>query len=388
VTTVWQDHVARLPLAALLLAMACPAAFAGEGVAVPAPGTQVEITVVGRASEFRWARSLVGASSPAMASARWTRVERFEVREIFEIVGAARENLLACWLDLSDPRRGRLYFVAPSGQRFLLRDVELSGHQTEVDRASLAEVLELSVGALLENERTGLTRSEAETLLADRAAAAAARSKPLGKPEPAPMLASSAVTAPASPSTLLLGLGALFAEQVLSADFPLGQRVGIEVLAGRYRGSAWLAGFVAGEYQFPVTTKNAEIGLRLQALSPHAGLEAGHLRPRPGEDAHFWLASLFGRLGVGVDFARVSPQPGTQAVPITLAAAHGSSSLVVRGTLGSSWALGRRIAMDVRLFADIVPTAVHYNVSVGGDVRGAFSPWRVRPGLVLALCLR
>jgi hypothetical protein len=43
--------------------------------------------------------------------------------------------------------------------------------------------------------------------------------------------------------------------------------------------------------------------------------------------------------------------------------------------------------MDVHFFADVPPTAVHYDVSVGGDVRTAFSTWHVRPGPVLVLSL-
>ena len=130
---------------------------------------KVEITVVGKPGEFRWVRTLVGVNRPGLATASWSHTERFDARELFAT--PARDGVLACWLDLSDPKRGRFYFVAPSGQRFLLRDVALSGRETEVDRASLAEVLELSVAALLENERMGLTRAETENLLADRQAA-------------------------------------------------------------------------------------------------------------------------------------------------------------------------------------------------------------------------
>jgi len=388
VTIVSRGRVAYLPLAAFLLATAGPRVFAEERPPVSAtPATQVEITVVGGASEFRWARSLVGAGSPGMASARWMRTEHFDVSDIFDVAAITRAHVLACWLDFSEPKRGRLYFVAPSGQHFLLREVELSGRQTEVDRASLAEVLELSVAALMENERSGLTRSEAETLLADRTSAETARRRTAAKPESSPAVASAASRAPPE-SRSLLGLGVLFAAQVLSADLPLGQRVGIMVPAGRYLGSAWVSGFVSGEYQFAITTENSDIGMRLQTLAPLLGVEAGHLRPRPAEGAQFWWCSAFVRLGAGVDFDHVSPRLGTQSTAATLAPGHWSSTLVVRVSVGTSWALGRRLALDVRAFADIAPTSVHYDVSVNDEVLTAFSPWRVRPGLALAVVFR
>jgi hypothetical protein len=64
----------------VLLFAPAPRVFAEESPPVAAaPATQVEITVVGRASEFRFARSLVGAGSPGMASARCMRTERYDV---------------------------------------------------------------------------------------------------------------------------------------------------------------------------------------------------------------------------------------------------------------------------------------------------------------------
>jgi hypothetical protein len=83
-----------------------PDGVAEEGAAVePPPATKVEITVVGKPGDFRWARSLVGPNSPGMAAARWTRTERFDVHELFETVAVARANLLACRLDLGPPGR-------------------------------------------------------------------------------------------------------------------------------------------------------------------------------------------------------------------------------------------------------------------------------------------
>jgi len=233
-----------------------------------------------------------------------------------------------------------------------------------------------------------LTRSETETLLAERGAAETASAASM--PARATIASASRVTAPrpVPESSSLAGLSASYAAQVLSSDFPIAQRVGVDALLGRYRGAGWLAGFAAGEYQFPLTARTTDIGMQLQTISACAGVEAGHLRGWPTKPERFAWRSLFARLGAGVDFDRVSGQPGTRAVAATLSPAHWSSAVFLRAAAGTSFWLGRRVTLDVRLFADLLPTAVHYDVSVAGDVQSALSPWRVRPGLAIGLALR
>ncbi|MBN2576236.1 MAG: hypothetical protein JXP73_16870 [Deltaproteobacteria bacterium] len=316
--------------------MVCAGAAADELADKTASGARVEIAVVGTAEDFRWARALSGAGSPALAAARWSLVERFVAGEIF--AATSRGDTLACWLDLSDAKRARLYFAAPSGRRFLLRDVALAGRGSEVDRAALAEVLDLSVAALLENERLGLTRGEAETLLAERQAA----SELPPKPGPAPALASARGTvqaAAAGTGQILWGLGALFAEQVLSPEFPLARRIAVEALLGFGHEAGWLAGFAAGEYQLPVEARGSDIGVKLQVLTAFAGLEAGYSRGRVEEGVRLGWRSLFGRLGAGVDFSRVLPLLGTRAVAVNLAPAHWSSAA------RAAWRTGRFLGL-------------------------------------------
>ena len=75
------------------------------------------------------------------------------------------------WVDVTSRHARAPVFRDRSGNRgdrFLVRDVDLSGRFDEVDRAALAEVLESSIGALVANERAGLTRAEAEAVLARR----------------------------------------------------------------------------------------------------------------------------------------------------------------------------------------------------------------------------
>jgi hypothetical protein len=370
---------------ALLCQVVSVAALADEGpAAAPVAAIRVEVTVVGTVDDFRWARSLIGSGSPALVSSRWTRAERFDSSDLFADVAPG----LACWLDLTDARRARLYFAAPAGQRFVLRDVALSGAHSEVDRAALAEVIALSVAALLENERAGLSRGEAETVLAERKQAESTHGEPARELAPPPARpAPDAGAKSTAAGRTRFGFAALFSDQVLSTGLPLAQSGSVEAIVGHLGEATWLAGYLAGEYQFPITARNADIGVRLQTVAAQVGVEAGHRRQRPDEATRFWWRSWFVRLGAGVDFTYVSPQPGT--VPASLMPAHWSSALVGRGALGTSWALGAWLALDVRLFADVLPTAVHYDVNVDGEARRrAFVPWRIRPGIALGVALR
>ena len=150
-------RAAAIVLTAWLLATSGLVAYAEEDDSNPAArAVRVRITVIGSLDEFRWARTLVGSRGLGSLPAQWSRTERFDPGELLDASRASREHSLDCWLDLSEGPRARLCFAAPSGERFLLRDVALSGRMNDVDCESLAEVLDLSVAALLENERAGL----------------------------------------------------------------------------------------------------------------------------------------------------------------------------------------------------------------------------------------
>src|SRR5207302_1092703 len=122
---------------------------------------------------------LVRPKPGAAESIRWRRLESFRAPQILDAApdGGARAAT-RCWIDLGNGRRAHLYFVGRSGARFLIRDVDLSGRFDELDLTSLAEVIDLSLAAVLENDRAGISRAEAERLLAPAPPAAAAREPP------------------------------------------------------------------------------------------------------------------------------------------------------------------------------------------------------------------
>jgi hypothetical protein len=376
----------RLPLAWVVLLLVAPARVSAQpapgGAAAGAaaeptragatPSETTEISVAGSPASLDWVRALfrfTGGAPP-----RWSRIDRFEARDVLGADGGARPAV-RCWIDLTDARRARIYFAARSGQRFLIRDLELSGAFDELDRATLAEVLELSLSALLEDEQAGLTRAETETLLARRTAAVGADvgaapavgpSSPSPSPTPAPV--------PSGP-----GVGVFYAVQGFSGQLPIVQGPGVS-LSSRFwggerhrpRAAAWLR----VQVQLPQSDRESAIGLRLQAVAPRAGIQMQ--LPR-GLDA---------RLGVGVDLSHLTPLPGAAAGAITLTAPRWSESLLLTAALGTTVAVTRRLELEALVFADYLPSPVDYAVSVNGTTTIVVSPFHLRPGVALAVTLR
>src|SRR6185295_16314451 len=130
------------------------------------PAPAVDVTVVGTADDLERVRAL--APRLGTGGARWLRVDRLDPADVLRARRDGDAAAVRAWVDITVATRARLYFATRSGERFLVRDLELSGRFDEVDRAALTEVLESSIGALIADERAGLTRAEAEAVIARR----------------------------------------------------------------------------------------------------------------------------------------------------------------------------------------------------------------------------
>jgi hypothetical protein len=181
----------------------------------------------------------------------------------------------------------------PTFDRFLVRDVDLSARFDEVDRAALAEVLESSIGALVANERAGLTRAEAEAVLARREPPAAPPAIASRQPQPPP---------PALESPSRWAIGFFYAAQTASDD-TLDHGPGVTISFAGWRKFASVheqgrgpALFASAQYRLPVHESTERIGVALDTVAARAGVECGPLlwsrlrarlgrrrRYRPGE---------------------------------------------------------------------------------------------------------
>ncbi len=336
------------------------------------PAPAVDVTVVGTADDLERVRALVPRLSAG--GARWQRVDGLDPADVLRDRRDGETAAVRAWVDVTRATRARLTFAVRTGDRFLVRDVDLSGRFDEVDRAALAEVLESSIGALIANERAGLTRAEAEAVLAGRAA-----------PAPPPVVTATppppAAPPPAAPPPPRWALGFFYAAQALGDGAALdhGPGLALAVAATEKFANVHDAGrgpvvFASAQYRLPVREGAPRIGVSLYTVAARAGVECGPL----------WWSRLRVRLGGGADFVHVSPESSDPAALVT--PARWSTSFVATAALRANiLRQPRRFWFSALLFADVLPTAVRYDVASDGASTPVFSPWRVRPGLNLEL---
>jgi hypothetical protein len=358
----------------LALGSAALAQPAADGAAPgPSDGRAVAVTVVGGPDDLDRVRALLDRRLAARGPVTWSRAAALEPADV---LGAPPGGPLRCWIDLRDRRRARLTFAARSRERFLVRDVELSGNFDELDRAALAEVVELSIEALQEDDRAGLPRGEAEALLARRA-------------PPSPTTAT--VTAPArsplvdAPALVREGrrfvFGGFYAAQAQTAGTPIAHGPGVsaavstELDRDRYGlgGRMFVAAWLTGQLRLPEDVRGTDVAVRIATVAARAGVDAGR-------------RDLRLRVGAGLDIVHVASAPLDPA--ITVGPDHWSSSLVL--TAAVRFVVYRGIALRLwgSVFADVLPTAVDYGVDAAGRFAPVFSPWRARPGLALDITFR
>ena len=128
-----------------------------------------------------------------------------------------------------------------------------------------------------------------------------------------------------------------------------------------------MAVWLSSQYRFPTGVRGAEAGVSIDTIAARAGVE---LRWR----------LLAARLGAGADFVHVTPQHGTLDASATLAPPHWTTGLVVTAAIGAATTVGSGTRIAVNLFADLAPTAVHYNLQIDGRASPVFSPSRASPG--------
>lgn len=337
------------------------------------PAATTEISVIGTEADLVWVRALIRPGPADGRLLRWRRIDHFDPRDVLRANGEAHDGI-GCWIDLTDAKRPRIYFAARSGERFLIRDLGLSGAFDELDRATLAEVLDLSLLALHEDDRAGLSRAETEDLLARRTAPTA---KPLLAPPGAPVVAPPA--APVVVPSPALRLGTFYAGQGFSTELPIVQGPGL-ILSwafwGGERSRRLLAAWLSVQYQLPADDQGAEVGLRLQTVAPRAGIQ---VRLSRGLDA---------RLGLGADLSHLTPLAGTANATATLTPPRWSNSLLVTAAVGATVPVTKRIEIEALVFADFLPAAVDYNLAVGAETTTVVSSFRLRPGIALEFTVR
>jgi hypothetical protein len=129
-----------------------------------AKGFFIEVNVVAEPARFDEVRSAIGGETLLGGKVRWTRLERLSAADLLK-ANLTPELRVRCFVDLSRPDRATLYFTDRSSRRFLYRELPIANDLDALERETLAQMMEFSISALLDESTAALSRDEAVALL-------------------------------------------------------------------------------------------------------------------------------------------------------------------------------------------------------------------------------
>ena len=277
-----------------------------------------------------------------------------------------------------------LYFRAPDGQRFLLRNVLLRGGFDDVGRELVGQVVETAV-ASLQHAGDSLTREQAQLALAKEAPATApANPAEIASTVRVPARAPAKVAQPRSPqharANALEGWLALrYGAVAFGARLGIAHGPGLELGLGLKR-NYLLRGRMTFERDFPQSLGTSLVAAELSRTRWRLAADAG----LPLTSRHFLLVSL----GVGQDRLHVVPSTpaGSDVAP---ARDFLDQAPVALAELRYEAAFGPFRVAAV-LGADFSLVETHYDVAHATERESVVKPWLVRPsaGVALAFCPR
>jgi len=331
--------------------------------------------VVGSEADVEAVRSTTSDNAFDGATVRWSRATSLEMDNVFERRAEPSDLGVRVWIDLSDGRKASFYFADRAGEHFLVRSMALPDALTPLALEAIGQVLELSVRALLEDARVGMSRAEIDELLAHETRAPE-------KQSPAPPEAAEAPeAATAAPDRSSLGAEAFYGARLFSSE--------VSLVHGPGLGLAWItesaerrtAFWVKGQYDLPQELVTPEVSVEWTTVRVEGGL---------GLDINFAASSFFagGRLGAGAEFTSFSPRAGSANEALELAPSSVSTVPVVSLALEAGLPLGDRLAASARLFASVYPIRVHFDLAEADGQKEVLVPYWVRPGIELCLELR
>jgi hypothetical protein len=351
------------------LALACWAATAGDPSAADSLPNHLSLRIAAQPSVI----AAVGARLAPRLAALGVALDLAPVAEvnIERVLEVPPDNspdapLARAWLNAGDIDSAILLLIPRRADRVLMRKVPLTLGVDEAGLAQITFIIERSVASLLASEPIGVPHAEARAALD---AALPAR------------VSDEAAQAHVRQTALQVGVfGGLAA---WSSDAHLAPRMGLDlwfdwITDGRLLG---VAASAAADPAFHSTDANGDLMVR--AISVHGWLTAGR---------------QLGRLGVG----RVAFGPALLVTHVAPTLARFSPTDVVAGAartdvdpvigFAARWDLpleravgGGALTAFLAATVDFVPLRAQYSELVDGAKRELFSPWPVRPGLVLGV---
>jgi hypothetical protein len=297
------------------------------------------------------------------------RAERFHSDELF---GTEQGSVIRVFVVLGAENQARLSFRDPSGERYLLRKVRLTGGLDAVGRELLGQVVESSVLALLRTTE-GLSRKEVAVEL-ERDEAAGVRRTP-GPPNTSPLPAKPLpAELPPSPWEYRFGLRylATWSGPELGASHGPGL-----VLGARWRGDASIGLELGADRRFTQTLSTRELEASIERTTFHAVFEGG-LALSPSQRG-------FVALGAALDLLRT--EPSSRSAGVAAAEPKNDLAPALRAELGYEIGAGHLLMrLAVLLEASLVKT--RYELVHEGRRELLAAPAPLRPGGAVTIAVK
>ena len=358
----------------------CLAGSLGGRVAHAAPVADaagpsvVQIVVTGEAQTTSALEQLVRelvAELPVQLE--WSGSRAIDPRQVLARHTDERRVLVRAWVDLSDAKRAKIYVANGESERFIVRFVPEPNGYDAVAREALGQIVESSIAAFVAHDDAGISREDAVQKVADEDPASVGVVAP-PPPEPRPPPRPQPLRAAPSPR---LDLGLVYQGALLDSSKTL-EHGGALILGASFASAAGGPDFVLHAsvgYRAKARFDDEKIGLRLSAETARlaAGLEGDATR-------RIALGALFGG---GLDVVSVEPVARSAATRAHASARNVEPFLLLVGTAKLRLTSGLALLLALGTEVDLSHPA--YGVEGASGLNPVFTPWLVRPTVVLGL---
>ncbi len=351
----------RLTLVALALLLAAGASASAQPASTGHAST-VRIVVTGAAGTTQALGQLVAELVADLPIAlEWTVSASIDPRHVLRARPGDSKTAVRAWVDLSDPKRARIYVANEDSERFIVRFVPEPNGYDAVAREALGQILASSIAAFVAHEDAGISREDALREVAREVPPAPPESRPA--PEPAPPK-----RVPPRGQ-----LGVAYRSSVIGGG-PVQHGAAIVTGVAFGRDTRFASRALVG-YRAPARSDVDDIGV---------SLSGGELRLAAGVEtdtsARLTLGAL---LGGGLDLVLVEPIGVTPSTQAHAASRDFEPMLIGLGTVEVHFGAGLSGWLGVGCDVDLAHP--RYTVEDSGGTTPVWTPWVVRPTLILGV---
>lgn len=328
---------------------------------------RIEIHVVGSRATSEALERLLGTEVRGRARIVWSSLSTFDRQQILARLPAGGARI-HCWIDLTEHGLAHLYFVAPTLDRFMMRDLAIE-QLGSFEFESLAQIIETSLDALLTDEQAGISRQQAQSIL----------NPPTSAPQVPKAKGRQAVVRSSDLPRVRFAVAGHYEATRYSSATKLQHGPGISLGIERLSASALQTIALSSSFHLPRRVRNETASMSLGYAS--LSLELAQLWALGAARQHHLGPS------VGLGIAEVQATPFAGELPGSYALLPRARTLEYHLSSGLSWriALQQWLSLQLALKFRLVPKPLRHEFLVDGHSQVITEGLYFRPVLELAV---